>query len=265
MLWSVAVYMAGTRYVFSANAFQTAAGVSVTGQVQLQLSEYLQKGDMIFSKMLPVSNDEPLLSAGEVNVVATQNGQPVYLKAGSPFTALVPQTITPPANLAFFSGMLNADTTTSRVNWVQPVLDTSKHSYDGVSVVVGGGDTVSIISDSVAMCNADAFMTSPDYQTFSVTVVVNGLTLPQTSPLYAYAAYDNYNAVWPLGVIGSYTYGIYTEEHVPNIPVHFIVFTTINGLFYGGTLAATPTTGNNYTVTLNQVNPATFKTQLNAL
>src|SRR4051812_42251522 len=62
----------GTRYSFPPNAFKTATGVIVTGNVAIQVSEYLKKSDMLFSGMLPISGGEPLLSGGEINVAATQ-------------------------------------------------------------------------------------------------------------------------------------------------------------------------------------------------
>lgn len=244
----------GTRYIFSANSLQTANGTGVTGNVQMQVTEYLQKGDMIFSKMLPISGSEPLLSAGELNITATQNGQTLYLKPGTTFRANVPGNST---NMILFKGIANEDTTVSIVNWRQAKPDSN------IGVVVIGNDTTSIISDSLGQCNADYFMTNPDYQNFTVTVA--GVTLPANTQVLGYTLYDDYKAVWPLGLIGSYANGVFTEQHVPNIPVHFAVFTVINGTFYGGTLGATPSTGSNYTVTLSQIDPTTFKQQLNSL
>jgi len=251
----------GTRYTFFGNSFQTASGTTVTGTVQVQVCEYLQKGDMLFSKMLPISNKEPLISGGEINVSATQNGQSVYLKPYNYFVANVPQSTVPPAGMAFFSGQPNTDTTQNKVNWLK--IDSSSHN---IAQIIGpGGDTLSIISDSLKECNADQFMTAPNYQTFTVTALVTGATVPGSSGVFAYALYDNYKAVWPLGWIGSYANGVFTEQHVPNIPVHFVVFTLIGGKFYGGIIGATPVTGNNYAVTLTEVDPVVFKGQVNEL
>jgi len=92
----------GTRYVFAPNSFQTASGATVTGKVQVTTSEYLQKGDMIFSKMLPISNNEPLLSGGEINVSASQNGQNIFMKPGTSFKANMPLTGSMPPGDCFF-------------------------------------------------------------------------------------------------------------------------------------------------------------------
>ncbi len=256
----------GTHYNFYPNAFKTASGANVTGSVQIEVTEYLQKGDMLFSKMLPISNNEPLLSGGEINVVATQGGQEVFLKWGYPLIASVPVSGTAPTGMKLFTGQPNLDTTQMKANWVLPVRDSAKYMI-GIFVQhvgSGGGDTLNIVSDSLRLCNADQFMTSPIYQTFTVTIAVTGATLPSTG-VFGYTLYDTYKGVWPLGRIGSYSAGVFTEMHVPNIPVHFVVFTLINGKFYGGTLGATPATGSNYTVTLTQQDAVAFKTQLNNL
>jgi len=253
----------GTRYIFYGNSFQTATGANVTGTVQIQVAEYLQKGDMLFSKMLPISNNEPLISGGEINVVATQNGQPVYLKPHFIFQANMPQGGAAATGMQYFSGQPTLDTTQFKANWIQPALDTTH--YAAGTVINVKFDTLGIISDSLRFCNADYFMISPNYQNFTVTVAVTGAILPAIGRVFTYALYDNYKGEWPIGPFGSYTNGVFTEHHVPNIPVHFVAFTLINGKFYGGIIGATPTTGGNYTVNLTMQDPTAFKTSLNQL
>ncbi len=250
----------GTRYFFDRHAFVTATGINVIGLVQFQVAEYLQKGDMIFSKMLPISDNEPLLSGGEINVSAAQNGVPVYLARHNYLQANVPFKGIVPTGMDFFSGQQINETSTVNVNWIMPTKDSSNYNAGFVEI---GADTLSIISDSLKMCNADAFITDPNFQTFSVTATC----IPSfgTNKIYGYALYDDYKGVWPLGLIGHYLNGVFTEQHVPNIPVHFAVFTLINGNFYGGVLGATPTTGSNYTVNLTEQVADSFKAHLNNL
>lgn len=255
----------GTRYIFSPNSFQTANGAAVTGSVQVMACEYLKKGDMLFSKMLPVSDDAPLLSGGEISVSASQNGQPVYLKPFSIFQANIPNTGALPQGLQFFAARQNKDTSKMLVNWVVPKVDSANYHINVVAAGAGVHDSLAIISDSLYACNADAFMAAPNYQTFTVTASVSGITMNSDLILYGYTLYDTYKGVWPLGRIGSYSNGIFTEHHVPNIPVHFVIFGIINGKFYGGVTAATPANDAKYTVTLAPVDAATFKEQLNNL
>jgi hypothetical protein len=254
----------GTRYIFYAGSFQTASGAAVTGDIQITVAEYLKRGDMIFSKMLPISNNEPLNSGGEVSVTATQYGQKLYIKPGAFFEARMPQGGAAPTGMVLFNGhdvAEKADTARFLTNWLKVSPDTVRNV--NVLRANSGLDSLGIISDSLGMANADQFMTSPAYQAFTVTV--KGATVTSSAVLYGYTLYDNIKALWPLGRIGSYANGIYTETHVPNIPVHFVVFGYINNQFYGGTSGATPLTGNNYNITLSQVDPAAFKAQLNDL
>ncbi len=249
----------GTRYSFYANTLMTAGGALVTGKVQLQVAEYLQKGDMLFSKMLPVSNDEPLISGGEINVSASQDGQKLFMRPGATFDANMPQPGGAPTGMLFFTAQTATDTTQTKANWI----NTTDTLSEGAIVI--NGDTLKMISDSLTMCNADRFMTSPNYQSFSVTVSVIGATLPSANKVFGYTLYDNFKGEQILGRIGGYADGVFTESHVPDIPVHFGIFALIDGYFYGGIIGVTPANGSNYAVTLVKMDPNTFKTQLNGM
>ena len=77
----------GTRYIFKKSSFITAAGVNVSGNIQIVVNEILKKGDMIFSRVLPVSNGEPLFSGGEIYITASQTSQQIFLKPYYTFQA----------------------------------------------------------------------------------------------------------------------------------------------------------------------------------
>jgi len=243
----------GTRFVFPPNAFRTASGANVTGNVQIEVREMLDHSDMIFSKALPVSNNSPLISGGEVWVNATQNGQKLSMKNNTHFWANIPYDGNNGNNMGLFLGQPANDTTVTVVNWFS--VDSS-----GAGGIVVGNDTLSIFSDSTGFCNADQFMTNPNYQAF--TVNVTGVTGVTASNIMGYAVYDGYNSMWTLG---GYAGSGFAATHIPNIPVHFVVFAVVNGNFYGGIAAATPSNGNTYTVNLSQVTPASFATQVDAL
>ena len=250
-------YGTSCRYVFPANAFRTLAGASVTGSVTVEVQEMLKPSDMIFSRILPVSNGQQLISGGEVSVNASQNGQKLLLKDYSTMQIQIPQFGNGGTGMGFFVSQMGTDSATNNAaNWVQ--LDTTS----GVGTVVYNGDTVTVFTDSTGLCNADRFMNNPSYQTF--TVSVTGVTAVSTTETWAYALYDNYNAVWPLTYSANDTF---QENHVPNIPVHFVVATIINGNFYAGisSSSVTPATGSNYVVNLIQTTPAALKVLIDAL
>lgn len=244
----------GVRYIFQPNCFWDAGGVVVTGNVQVEVTEYLKKGDMIFSGVLPLSDGMSLISGGEINVKATKNGQPLRIDPLKPFEAKISQRGSKDTVMSFFGGETNGGTTNNKVNWVQ-----NKDSLSGK--LIYKGDTISIFSDSARYCNADRFLNNPNYQSFKVNVVATGATIDAAN-LYGYALFDQYNGFWPLTTLSGTTFD---EHHVPDIPVHFVVYSLINGHFYGGVFGATPATGKTYTVTLTEVDPKDFKAQINGL
>lgn len=247
----------GTKYKVPANCLQDASGVSVTGNVQFAASEYLKKGDMIFSKMLPVSNNEPLMSGGEINVTASVGGQTIYLKPGCQLSATFPRDKDSTGSMQLFRGDTVKAQGVNVVNWRNRV--DSGHIGGGI---VYNGDTITILPDSLGMCNADRFLFSPNYQTFTVTISVSGGASLGTTSMTGMALYDNYKGVWPMS---GYSNGVFSESHVPDVPVHFAVYGLINNRFYAGISPATPANGKNYLVTLFETDPTTFKSQLNNL
>lgn len=248
----------GTRIVIPANAFMTENGANVTGNVEIEIREYLKRGDMLFSKVLPMSSGEPLVSGGELYFNATLNGQRLLLKNGNMFQANLPQKGTADPNMKLFVGETLENNAANGVNWVPAQKDSSHQN--GFGWVVFNGDTLSMFCDSVGYCNADRFLSNPNYQNFTVTIA--GVTIPAGTTVSATALYDNYNGLWPML---SRNGNIVTEGHVPDIPVHFVVMLVVDGHFYGGIQAATPANSGNYTVNVTEVDPAAFKAQVDAL
>ncbi|MBE2290870.1 MAG: hypothetical protein IAE95_15065 [Chitinophagaceae bacterium] len=251
----------GTRYVFQPNSFQDMSGNLVTGDVQVKVTEFLREGDMVFSRMLPVSNNEPLISGGCFDISATSDGKEVYLKPGTTFAALMPQPGVANEVMSVFKGNRINGNDRNIVNWdtgkvnkfIEPIQSTKFPRID----------TFGIFSDSFGLYNADRFMSNPNYQTFKVTLDVSGASLIPSTNVFAYAVYDNVTGVWPLGMIGSYDNGVFEERHVPNIPVHLVVFALINNRFYGGVVAVVPKNGENYTVKLIETDVDEFRKMVN--
>jgi len=252
----------GTRFILKANSLTTMDGTLVTGEVQINVTEYLEKGDMLFSKTLPISNGEPLISGGELNISAEQSGKPLRLADGKTVQANIPQNGTPDKDMGFFIGEQKKGDDVNLVNWVRPKVDTAGQ-FNQV-VWTHTADTLSIISDTLAYANADRFFKNPDYQSFTVTVKIPGINFDSTIRVFGYAIYRDYNGMWPL-----YTYyynkGYFQEGHVAKIRVNFVLFALINGEFYGGITAATPENGKTYEVILSKTDAAIFKQKVNDL
>ena len=83
----------GNKYVFvfPPSVFRTPTGGVVTGNVTVSVLEVLRKSEMLFARMLPVSNGNQLRSSGELKITASQNGQELRLQQGNPIEIRIPQ------------------------------------------------------------------------------------------------------------------------------------------------------------------------------
>jgi len=247
----------GVRYTFRPNSFADEAGALVTGNVQVEVTEYPKKGDMIFSGVLPISDGMPLVSGGEIYVNATKNGQQLSMRPGMTFIASIPQFGSKDTVMNLFTGDTNGGTSTNKVNWQITKGDSAS------GTIVYKGDTIRILCDSLKFWNCDHFMNSSNLQKFKVAIVASGFDNSAISALFSYAIFDAQNGVMPLSSLAS---GIYSVSNIPKAAVHFVSFCLINGHFYAGVSLANPaTTGSTYTITLTEVDPNDFKAQINGL
>jgi hypothetical protein len=241
----------GTRFIITPNSFISGSGANVTGSVQVEVNDWLQKGDMIFGKVLPTTATESLLSGGQAYIRVTQNNQPVFLKPGKQVQINLPQFGKGKPGMQLFVGN-RVEGAANNVNWV------ATDSLSNGSLVYNG-DTISMFCDSLGYANADRFISSPNYQSFDIQV---NSPDPSVEYIHAVAIYDAYKGMWP---IGTRTNNVYHADHIPNIPVHLVVMGMKDGNFYAGMTAATPINGGTYTINVTKTDPATFKQQLNAL
>ncbi|MCW3120754.1 MAG: hypothetical protein JWQ38_246 [Flavipsychrobacter sp.] len=248
----------GTRYVIPPNCLQTATGATVTGSVRVEVTDYIKKGDMIFSGVLPVSDGQPLISGGENNVVVSQGGQKLFLKSNSTYQANVPQAGTIDTSMTRFRGTLTGNTQDNRVNW----RESSALITNSVVIVpsIKVKDTLRLICDSFDFWNCDHFMSgSYTKPKFKVVLTVTGQTA-DLSDFRTYAIFDKLNGLMTLS---GYTTAGYAVSNVPNLPIHFISYGLIDKHFYAGVVAATPAEGQTYTITLTETDPTEFKTTIN--
>lgn len=242
----------GTRVVIPPNAFVDAQGLAVSGAVDVSVTDWLRRGDMIFGNVLPISNGQPLISGGQMHIAVTQNGKPVFVRPGRQLKVELPQFGTPVPGMELFIGRTAAGGG-NQVNWFK--------ADSGSAQLVYGADTISFFPDTVGYYNADQFMSNPNYQSFTVdlrsddTGAYKGMTMV--------ALYQQYRALWPLNVTSEP--GRFREDHVPDIPVHLVAYGIRNGYFYAGYVTVTPKTGSSYVVNVQRTEPADFKKLLNSL
>ncbi len=254
----------GTRYILPPNCFLDASGAIVTGNVQVEVTEWLRKGDMIFSGMLPVSDGQALISGGEINITATQGGKKIFLRPGYSFQANIPLSGSKDTDMSVFRGNATGDIT-SKVNWAitkQDSIRLDTSTYATTRYIKTMQDSLKIVCDSLEFWNCDHFMSYPNLQSFNMIVAATGATVTSATNLQTYCMFDGMNGVMQqFGSLKENGYS-YALNNIPSMPVHFVSFGLINGHFYGGALAAISKTGETYTVTLTEVDPKDFKAQL---
>ena len=103
----------GTTLTFSSNAFQDAQGNIVTGNVDIQVTEYMNRSEMILGDKPTVSNGQILISGGEFNVEAFQNGAELEASPTYSLQMTVP-TDNPDNQMTLFTASEDPD---GFVNW----------------------------------------------------------------------------------------------------------------------------------------------------
>ncbi len=240
----------GTRYIFPPNSFVSSTGEVIDGDVQVTVSEYLTKVDMLFSGVLPLSNGTPLISGGEVNVEAMRSGQEIKMDAGKEFTINMPQKGTPVAGMELFTG--NMDSSTNSVSWTPASSTSGSLGYMG--------DTISVSSANLHFINADGFYNNPIAVKININLEITGVSMNDS--FLVYCLVDSVNSVYPLArpVAGTITNG-----NALSRPMHLAALGVINGNLYGGIIAITPTNEATYAIPLSKTTPSSFKSQLGVL
>jgi hypothetical protein len=240
----------GTRVVIPPNSFVDAGGQAITGAVDVTVTDWLRRGDMIYGNVLPISNGMALESGGQMRLAISQNGKPVRVRSGRLLEVRLPQFGAPAPGMELFLGQ-PAQGAGNQVTWTQ--ADSGR--------IVYGTDTLSFFTDTVGYANADRFLTNPNYQTFTVDLRSDDTGSYKNMTMVA--LYQQYRALWPLNVTAEP--GRYREDHIPDVPVHLVAYGVRNGYFYGGHVTVTPRTGNSYVVKVQQTDPLAFKKLLNGL
>lgn len=105
----------GSTIKFSPNAFQDAQGNIVTGNIDVQVTEYMNRAEMILGAKPTMSNGEILISGGQFNIEAFQNG--VELEASPQYSLeMSVPTNDPDPQMTLFTGEEDPD---GFVDWQQ--------------------------------------------------------------------------------------------------------------------------------------------------
>lgn len=241
----------GTHIIFPKDAFQSYSGAIVTGSVDVKVYDWLKKGDMVFGKVLPVSDNELLYTSGQAYIEVTQRGVPVRLRKGYKAYLLFPQfNQSGGGGDSLFLGQSMAGSVHS-VNWY--TKDTAGRTSTAIT------DTVVLATDSFRYVAASHFLPITGYNNFTVRLNTP-ITLEQS---VAVALFDDLKSVYP---VSSAVNGTVSAQHIPDGKLHLAVMGVNKGVFYAGIAAIPqPKTDSTYEVLIKQVDPQNFRLQMNAL
>lgn len=256
----------GTVVRFYPNMFVDAAGNPVTGSMDVELLEALDKGDMILNNAVTESGQQILISGGELNLRVSQNGIPLQLANASFGPEIyVPTTSPDPQMDIFFGQEVDGD------------LDWS--IVDSTSIDIVSGDSLNWQDSSIVWewdsyynfnfnnqdlgwINCDFFWDNPNPQ---ITVNAQASDAKFTYENTAFfIVYDNYNSV---GSMSDWDQdGVFSQSNIPtNLDVTIVAVSEINGQFYFGSTMATTVDNQIYPVTLNPVTQSELEDLVNAL
>jgi len=239
----------GTRLHFYPNSFKDANGNTISGGiVTLQIVEMYTPGDMIANRATTMVGDQIILSSGQVNIVATMNGQPVYTNGyGIAFKHSVSSTDA----MALFYG--STRTPDSAVTWTLSDTTLKGKTTVGTKVDTAATNPIFFFFDtcnSFTYANCDWFSNNDSPRTTVSVVLPNGTFNPANTSIFVvlpaysmgkditgnYVAVltsdygrNGYNAATNTMQLIS---GIYTNVVPAGANYELVVISNINGQYY---------------------------------
>jgi len=243
----------GIKIEFPANAFLDASGNAVTGSVGVTLKEILSKRDILLSGKMTESNKQLLVSGGEFQILAFQNGQQLKLNPAAVVNVSVPTKLSSePMDLFMFTGTTVSDSTWM-LNQKARVLSTPAYyqfSLPGFGWV-----------------NCDYFYNNPNPKTTITASPVYSGTVPNIKDQRAYLIFDNINNVVGLPFEVSINKH---QSYLNSMPIGLtgkivILSVDVNDVIYFGNASFTITSGLNLNIPMAIGDQTTIDNYLNAL
>lgn len=212
----------GMKFDFPANAFLDASGNPVTGNVVISLKEVLSKRDIVLSGKATQSNGHLLITGGEFQILAMQNGQTLKLNPAVAVAAKVPTTFnTDPMEVFTWGATTTADST-----WVldQKTRLTNTTGFYEFSL------------PSFGWINCDYFYSNPNPKTTLTASPVYTGASPSIKDQKAYMVFDDIKSV------GFLPFALEVNKHrsyINSMPIGLkgkliILSTDVNDIIYFG-------------------------------
>jgi len=243
----------GTKINFYANSFETLNGQNVTGNIKISLIEIFDKADMmLMNKPTVAVNFQPLISGGEFNITASQNGKQLRLKKWHSYNVIVPAPGGTTNDMSLFTG---DETKPDTLLW---------KAVDSGNIRSVGGNSYSCFFDSLKWTNCDYFGSDPRPQTDVELTLPSGFKPNQCR---MFLSFDNLKTVSSF-----YTYKNSTYFSAPNyklpigLELHVVAISIINGKPQVSILPTTIVSNHKQTMSnFTQVTKSQLKSLLNAL
>lgn len=107
----------GSQFYFPPSSLVHQDGSPVSGNVQVEIREYMNKADMLFSGVTVTSGNALLESGGMFYIMPRQNGEELKLKSGSTFQIFIPKANAGNEAMDFWNGEPNLDDSLNKIDW----------------------------------------------------------------------------------------------------------------------------------------------------
>lgn len=218
----------GTEVQFGANSFEDSEGNILTGTIDIQLIEIYNKKDMLFLNKQTLGERNgtlsPLVSGGEFNITASQNGKEAFLRPGFGYNTTVPAPNgTDPNMSVFYQSSVSDDTLT----WTE--ADTTS--------IWGNGSEYNAIFDSLGWINCDFFSNYPGNKTPVSVRMQKGLNNTNCQLFISFDGLNSLTQIWNFKDGNFYTGDYYTIPE--GQPVHFIALAFMEDTPYSAIVPST--------------------------
>ena len=240
---------AGNRIYIPDNAFVTKTGTPVTGDISINVKEYLSPYDMILNNMPTMSDGVPLESGGEFKISATKNNQELELASGK-FLRIQMAKGSNNNGMQVFNGTEDAQ---GNVNWT--LNQTPGNIVVGDSTLFAGP---SLFSNSMGWLNCDKFYNEP-----TVKFRANPVNAPSGDSINVFVHLTGKNTIVKM----SWTRGLpyFESDKLLAVPSTFVGISVRNGRFYAGFAAANVKDGGSVTLNFSPYTEKELKKKLGEL
>lgn len=252
----------GVKIMIPANSFEYANGDLVSGTINVSLIEILDQSSMILMNMPTTSDGTILVSGGQLQLTATQNGSMIYLADNAAISVMVPTDNYDP-QMQLFAGTTDTE---GNIDWSLSVDSTG--TADSVGFVpdsTGGGSGGGYFyfewdDPSLGWINCDYFYGSPDpLSTISITLP----TGYDYTNSYVFVHFSSINSVgnanWDFN-------SAFTFQNTPiGTQVTIVCISEIDGDYFSALVPVTVTANIVVPVTMSATTLSAFETAIDNL